>query len=218
MLAAAALLLALAAGPPADGPPPGLLAAGTGLSVQVTGRESGPVELWSADRLVAVVPAGDGPATVRSNLPGEHTLVARRDGLESAPVLVGATPGVARPTAPTGAGVAISVVIPAGSLTLTTVRDADPSRSVVTVTDTRAGELGFVVAVSAGRRGDVVRTWAEQVPGNAMLATDVSLAAPGRLQPGRSVAVACYPAGLSLGSVRVGVQLDRPARVTWTVM
>lgn len=174
-----------------------------GYTAEVTGRESGPVELWDGDRLVAVVPAGRGPAAFHSNAV-VHELVARRGDLASAPVAVGT-----QAPAPRGN---VAVTIPTGALSVTT------RRGVVTVTDTRAGELGFHVCVSAERGTTLRGLHASQVPGNAMRAADLRVApGPVRLRAGLPRTVAVYPSGLSLGSVRLDTG-DAVHRLTWTVL
>lgn len=227
MLATALLLLSL----PVAAPPPGapdLAAVGTGPGVrlEVSGREAGPVTLWDGERQVAVLPAGQGPAAFETNASGTHTFVARRGAAASETIVVDAASGVVDPAAvsrpgagePTATGVGVTVTIPPGALTVT-ARCAPAGRtSVVTVTDTRAGELGFVVTVSVDRPTRLVRTWALQVQGNALPAAEVRTAHAAALRPGRALRVAALPAGTSLGSVRVGVRLADVARLTWTVL
>lgn len=228
MLATALLLLSL----PVAAPPPGapdLAAVGTGPGVrlEVSGREAGPVTLWDGERQVAVLPAGQGPASFETNASGTHTFVARRGAEASEPIVVDAASGVleaatAAARAPGGgtatAGVAVTVVIPAGALTVTAPCSRVGRTPVVTVTDTRAGELGFVVTVSADRPTRLVRAWSQQVQGNALPAVEVRTAHAAALRPGRALRVAALPAGTSLGSVRVGVRLADVARLTWTVL
>jgi Bacterial Ig-like domain (group 3) len=87
----------------------------------------------------------------------------------------------------------------------------------IAITDTRAGNLGFAASVSSSRfvnsngdsfaaaRAGFVDVAADQVPGNAMLARDVRVveAPPGTPGLGPSRVFASYPAGISLGTVRL---------------
>lgn len=109
------------------------------------------------------------------------------------------------------AGSSLSVSIPAGALTVS----ADGK--VLTISDTRPGNQGFSVVATA-ERAATIGVRAEQVPGNAMRAEDVRVAGrPVRVRAGEPVTVASFPAGLSLGTVRL--RLTGPAdKVTWTVL
>lgn len=94
-------------------------------------------------------------------------------------------------------GMAVSVTIPAGSLSLTPDEPVPAGSScsvALTVTDTRAGNLGFEARVDAPGAVTLV---ARQVAGNAMRPDDVRVHATG------NEATATYPAGLGLGSVRL---------------
>lgn len=94
-------------------------------------------------------------------------------------------------------GMAVSVTIPAGSLSLTPDEPVPAGSScsvALTVTDTRAGNLGFAARVDAPGAVTLV---ARQVAGNAMRPDDVRVHATG------NEATATYPAGRGLGSVRL---------------
>lgn len=177
-----------------------------GYTAEVTGRETGPVELWDGDRLVAVVPAGKGAAAFHSNGSfGE--LVARRGPCWSQPVR---PPHGGGGNAPKGN---VTVSIPPGALTLTTRGD------VVTVTDTRPGNLGFHVAVTARRAATLRHLEAVQVKGNAMRARDLAVPSETvRLRAGRAATVATFPAKTSLGSVRLRYSATSTPCLTWTVL
>lgn len=176
-----------------------------GYTAEVTGRETGPVELWDGDRLVAVVPAGKGAAAFHSNGSfGE--LVARRGPCWSQPV----RPPHGGGSAPAGN---VSLTIPPGALTLSTRGD------VVTVTDTRPGNLGFHVAVTARRATTLRHLEAVQVTGNAMRARDLAIPATTvRLRAERPTTVATFPAQTSLGSVRLRYSATSTPCLTWTVL
>lgn len=108
--------------------------------------------------------------------------------------------------------VSVTVTIPPGALTMTATRDG---RQVV-VTDTRAGELGYTISVTAERPARA-RVWAAGIPGNALTVDHLRLSDPVRL--GRTpVAVATLPSGSTLGSLRLGVHLRGDVRVVWTVL
>ena len=100
----------------------------------------------------------------------------------------------------------------------------------IAITDTRAGNRGFAASVSSSRfvnsngdsfaaaRAGFVDVAADQVPGNAMLAKDVRVveAPPGTPGLGPSRVFASYPAGISLGTVRLHGRLvvkDVPSSV-----
>jgi hypothetical protein len=225
MLATALVLLAL---PVAQPQPPQLDVAtsATGVVLEVSGREAGPVEVWDGGRLVAVLPAGSGPTTFATNVPGEHAFVAVGSGdpaLIGGPGAAGVTPASGAADAGRwgtagGADVTAGVVVPVGSLTVSVQRTPDGRTSVATVTDTRAGEPGFTVAAAVPERTRLSRVWAEQVPGNALDASSLGLTHRGAMPPGRPVRIAWHGAGEPLGSVRVGVETATPVRVTWTVL
>lgn len=204
--AAAALPLTGTSGRAVEAAPPTLVVRGDslGYTAEVTGRETGPVELWDGDRLVAVVPAGNGPAAFHTN--GSFTeLVARRADCWSAPV---------RP--PHGGGPApkgtVAVSIPAGALTLTTSGD------VVTISDTRPGNLGFHVVVTSRKATTLRGVEAVQVAGNAMRARDLAVPSGAvRLRAGSPTTVATFPAKTSLGTVRLRVA-GASGCLTWTVL
>ncbi len=145
--------------------------------------------------------------------------------------------------APGGPAIESSVVvtIPPGAVTLTTpytpshpleLGDAhvDPATSTyaasvpvedIVVTDTRAGETGFAVTVTAapfvrGSGGSFAASYAglvgltaEQVPGNALQAADVRLTDVRPGTPGLAVpsVFARYPAGAPGGTVHLGGDL-----------
>lgn len=223
MLAATLVLLAQLHGAVPSAPavePPTLWAsvAGGVLDVSVGGREAGPVEVWDGDHLVAVLPAGAGTARLRTNaVPTSARLVARRGDQESRPVDLG--------TPPDGRTGTLVLAVPAGALTVASAADP-PGRGDrwVTVSDTRAGDLGFQVRVEADRPATLVAARASQVPGNALRAQDVAVLDHGeRLLSGVAVTVAHYPAGLGTGSVRIGAVLRGPrepdaVRVVWTAL
>lgn len=223
MLAATLILLTQlhGAAPAAPGAEPPLLSAsvvGDVLDVSISGPEGDPVELWDGDRLVAVLPAGSEPARLQTNaMPTSGHLVARRGGQTSRPVDLGSPSGEGRG--------AVMVTIPPGSLTVTSAGvPSGRGEQQVTVTDTRAGALGFVVQVRVDRPAALAAARAEQVPGNALRAQDVILRAqPTRPRPGRLASVARLPAGHGIGSVRIAVTVRGAAhpervRVIWTVL
>jgi hypothetical protein len=87
----------------------------------------------------------------------------------------------------------------------------------IVITDTRSGNQGFTASVSASRfvstngdsfaasRAGLVDLAADQVPGNALRASSVQVVdtRPGAPGLGSSRVFARYPAGLSLGTVRI---------------
>lgn len=184
-----------------------------GYTAEVTGRETAPVELWDGERLVAVVPAGKGPAAFHSNGAfGE--LVARRGDCWSTPVRPPHGGGGVRP--PHGGGGTpqgnVAVSIPAGALTLTIKGD------VLTVADTRPGNLGFHVVATSRKATTIQRLTAVQVKGNAMRARDLAVpAGPVRLRAGSPTTVAVFPAKTSLGTVRLQTK-GASGCLTWTVL
>lgn len=157
---------------------------------------AGSVTVRDGDRPIAVLPLVGGAASVTTTaLAGHHVVTAEFTGngvlagSVSAPVTVG-EPAEVRGT--------VAVTIPAGSLTLTTERGPCGNRHI-RATDTRAGNLGFVVnATVVGRAGSGptvrVGTVVVQVPGNGLRAADVR-EPPGRsvLRPGVPRAMATYP-------------------------
>lgn len=177
------------------------------------------VTFRDGDRVIAAqVPASGGTAHVTTNGlgGGEHriTAAAEAGGTDAAAWSAAAAVTYGTP-APVGN---VVVVIPAGSLTVTAAAPGIshspaalvPSRvergvvqlGGITVTDTRAGNLGFTVSATVlapGRADRIGRVAAVQVPNNAMLAGDVRT--PSRPSSGPSSVIASYPAGLSTGSV-----------------
>lgn len=129
-------------------------------------------------------------------------------------------------------GIAVSVTIPAGALSITSRTEQltlPPSfyrvaTTRVTVADTRAGDKGFAVSlelVAEGRSPALVTgLHAEQVEGNALRADDVRVAGARLTPSGRPVAVASYRSGLGLGSVGLEATITSvvPVRVVWTVL
>jgi len=87
----------------------------------------------------------------------------------------------------------------------------------IVITDTRSGNQGFTASVSASRFADarggsfaashagIVDVVADQVPGNALRARDVHVTdtRPGAPGLGGARVFAQYPAGVSIGTVRL---------------
>lgn len=141
--------------------------------------------------------------------------------------------GSAGPAAPAASsGIALSVTIPSGALSLTTRTEQvtlPPSfygvaTTRVTVADTRAGDNGFAVSLELAADGGsvalVTGLHAVQVPGNALQADDVRVAGTSLAIAGRPVSVASYRPGLGLGSVVLEASIVSlvPVHVVWTVL
>ena len=218
MLATALLLLAL---PVAQPQPPQADATTTavGVVVEVSGREAGPVEIWRDGRLVAILSAGHGPSTFATNAPGDGAFAATGSTGDGAAHGAEAGPGVlsAAPAPATSSG-AVAVSVPVGFLTASVQRSPDGRVSLVTVTDTRAGELGFTVTATSPTRNRITRVWAEQLPDNALESSSLRLTHRVAMPAGRPVRIARHPEQESLGSVRIGVETATTARLTWTVL
>lgn len=185
---------------------------------------AGSVTLRDGESALAVLPLDRGVAALTTTaLTGDSTVTAVFDGdtahLGSAPPPV----TVGRPGAALGT---VGVVIPSGSLVLTT---GGPGGGV-TVTDTRAGDLGFVVSAGLGggdRHVSAARLQvaAIQVPGNGLRASDVRVpAGPRTLRYGVPRVIAVYPAGLGTGSIDLGWSAVAGGRrccaprIVWTVI
>ena len=202
------------------------------VNVQVTAPDqpvTGHVTVRDGDRPIAVLPVEAGVASLSTTaLAGHHVVTAEFHGdtvfagSVSDRVTIG-SPGQAE------AG-NVGVVIPAGSLGLTTM-SGPGGDSRVRVTDTRAGDLGFVVSATAegrGRPGSTISlvTEAVHVHGNALRAEDLEHSAHRLSLPaGRTRVVAVYPAARGTGSVDIawgvrgpGGHGRAPVRVVWTVM
>jgi hypothetical protein len=215
---------------------------GAEVTVSVAGGTSPPtgtVTILDDGRALAVLPLDGGTATLGTaalDTASAHTLTAVYGGdggnaaSTSVPVAVG-TPE-APTTAAASGGIAVTLTIPSGSLSITsqTVPVALPwsfGRVVTTratVADTRAGNLGFTVSLALARPGGSIALatglHAEQVPGNGLQATDVRVTPAGLAVARHPFAVATYPPGLGLGSVGLSGTITSlvPVRVVWTVI
>lgn len=210
--------------------------------VGVAGTPAGSVTILDDGRALAVLPLDDGTATLGTTAldsASGHILTAvyggdaRHAASTSQPVAVGAPMGAGGSAGSASSDVvAVSVTIPSGALSITsrTAPVALPwsfGRVVTTratVTDTRAGNLGFTVSLELAPRGGslalVTGMHAEQVQGNALQVADVRVAPAGLALAGRPLAVAGYRPGLGLGSVDLAGTVTSlvPVRVVWTVI
>lgn len=228
--------VAAAAGAPGDTPTGTVTVLGDGVPVAVLPLDGGMASFTTS----ALDPA------VAHRLTARFAPTSTHAGSSCDPV------EVAGPASAGGSVGNVTLTIPAGLLSITsdaeqvvdlsergrTRRGPATARARVVVTDTRAGNLGFTVSATlvtapVGRHGArahavaLVGVRAEQVPGNALAATDVVTAAGRPPRAGEpATAVATYPSGLGTGSVLVtgvvvghGLPRDvETVRVLWTVM
>lgn len=178
------------------------------LDVRVTGADgatpTGRVEVRGGDVPIAEVPLADGFATLTTGAHGDGGGVVATY-LGDAAHLPSHSPPPPPPSAGDGTqGIAVTVTIPAGALTLGVVAGR---ADTVRVTDTRAGERGFVLsatidpACAPSRRSLLpVVLRPVQVPGMAMQARD-AVVTPLALLSGRPTTVLTYPAHAPLGAL-----------------